>query len=74
MKGPLNSRQRRNMLRRYGGRRPIAVIATEVAIKEPLVGGSIQSSALKTKHWCMNQVKHLFDMKNHHRGMTHSNR
>jgi len=29
------------MLIKSGGRKPIAVIATEVAIKEPLVGGSI---------------------------------
>jgi len=56
MKDPLNSKQR-NMLSRSGERRCIAIIATEVAIKDPHVGGSIQNSALKTKCRCMNQVK-----------------
>ena len=37
------------MLSRSVGRKPIAVIVIEVVIKEPLVGGSIQSNALKTK-------------------------
>lgn len=60
------------MLSRYGGKRCIAFIATEVAIKEPHVGGSIQSSTLKTKCQCANQVKQLFDKQNHHRGITHS--
>jgi len=40
VKDPLNN-MKGNMLSRYGGRKPIAVIATEMAIKEPLVGGSI---------------------------------
>ncbi len=71
MKDPLDS-VKRNKLNIYGGRKPTTVIAIEVAIKEPLVGGSIQSSALKTKHQCMNQVKQLFDKQNHQKEVTHS--
>jgi len=32
---------KRNRLSRYGGRNPTAVIATEMAITEPLAGSSI---------------------------------
>ena len=64
----------RNMLRKSGGRRCILVIATKVAIKEPLVGGSIQNIALKTKCHCMNQMKQLFDKQKHHKEATHSQR
>jgi len=71
VKDPLNS-MKRNRLSRYGGRKPIAVISIEMAIKEPLVGGSIQSSALKTKCRCMNQEEQLFDKQNHLKEVTHS--
>jgi len=40
MKDPLNN-MKRNRLRKYGGRKHTAVIATEMAIKEPLAGSSI---------------------------------
>ena len=48
MKDTLNS-MKRNRLSRYGGRKATAVIVTEMVIKEPLFGGSIQSNTLKTK-------------------------
>jgi len=43
MKDPLNN-MKGNRLNRYGEIKPIAVIETEMAIKEPHVGMSIQSS------------------------------
>ena len=71
MKDPLNSMKIRR-LSRYGGRKPTTVIAIEVAIKEPLVGSSIQRNSLNTKHRCVNQVKKLFDKLNCHKEATHS--
>jgi len=71
MKDPLNN-MKRNRLNKYGERKPNAIIAIEVAIKEPLVGGFIQSSAFKTKRRCVNQVKQLFDKQNRHKEATHS--
>ena len=62
---------KRNQLGRFGGERPFALIATRVTIKEPRVGGSIQSSALRTKNECRNWLKQLFDKQVHHREMTH---
>jgi len=50
-----------NRSNRYGEIKPTAIIETETAIKEPLVGMSIQSSTLKTKHWCVNQEEQLLD-------------
>jgi len=50
-----------NRLNRYGEIKPTSVIETEMAIKEPLVGRSIQSSALKTKCWCVNQEEQLLE-------------
>jgi len=60
------------MLSKSGGRKPIVVTAIEVAIKEPLVGGSIQSNTLKTKRRYMNQMKQLFDKRMCHKEAAHS--
>ena len=70
-KDHLNS-MKGSRLRRYGGRKPTAFIVIEMAIKEPLVGGSIQSSALKTKCSCVNQEEQLLNKKNHLKEVTHS--
>ena len=71
MKGLLHNRKRRRKIRSRE-RILIAVIATEVAIKEPRFGGSIQSNTLRTKHQCKNHFKQLFDKKKRRRKMTPS--
>jgi len=69
VKDPLNN-MKRNRLSRYGGRKPIAVIVTEMAIREPLGGISIQSSTLKTRRQCMNKEEWLFNKKQHIKKVT----
>ena len=61
-----------NWLSRHGVRRLTVVVATEVAIKEPRVRGSIQSSTLRMKRRCMNHSKPFFDKKMCHKEMIHS--